>query len=446
MNAWRCGRAGARPLLILAAVTGLAVGFAVMVSQRSAPTTAVRQAEPTPLFDGLRARASEISRIRVARAGQETILERVTRDGKATWVVRSRDGYPARLDRVRSVVEALVEARVIETRTSNPEFYERLGVAAADAPGSTSLRVTTYDGAGVALSDVIVGNPRETPGAASMQERPTPEFFVRRPEAQAALLVRGELFVDADPLSFIERTVLELDQARIRGVVIERVPPGEGDTPVVISRNGQADRLELRDIPNDREPKDDFTAERIGQALSFVNVDDVRSAQGFEPGPGPAIEARFHTFDGLILTATTQADASGRRWTRFAAALNVSGTNAPNLSPPATDAPSAAEAQPAANAPVDVLADEPKPAPVPRVVIEPVTLEEVAQSAREQEVAELNARLSGWLFRLQDFKLDQVTTTREALLKPAAAPVAPGPVAPGAPAVPVPALPASGTP
>jgi hypothetical protein len=70
------------------------------------------------------------------------------------------------------------------------------------------------------------------------------------------------------------------------------------------------------------------------------------------------------------------------------------------------------------------------------VVIGPVALEEVALSARTQEVAELNARLSGWLFKLQDFKLEQLTTTRDALLKPVAAPTAPGPVGPGAPALP----------
>ena len=52
-----------------------------------------------------------------------------------------RDNYPADEGKVRKLLIAIADAKVLEEKTSKPESYATLGVEDTKAAGATSLRI-----------------------------------------------------------------------------------------------------------------------------------------------------------------------------------------------------------------------------------------------------------------------------------------------------------------
>jgi hypothetical protein len=70
--------------------------------------------------------ANDIREVRItgSESGGGVTLERED-DG---WVVVERSEYPADMGKLRPLVVALSEAGIVEEKTSNPEYYDRLGL------------------------------------------------------------------------------------------------------------------------------------------------------------------------------------------------------------------------------------------------------------------------------------------------------------------------------
>jgi hypothetical protein len=392
----------ARTLGILAGVTLVLAGAAVLVTRSgSGPPSTTQDA---PLVPDLGPKADAVARIVLRKDKKDTVIEK--REGG--WVVASKGGYPAGKAQAPDAIRALLDARVVEVKTSRPDLYSKLGVEDPDGEGATSTLLTLQGADGGPLASVIVGRKQWGQGP----DDGTTTYVRRAGEAQS-LQIKGEIRADADPMLWVDRAFGEVPQARVKSVTIRHgiadgvVPPNV----VAVARATPEDKdFVLEGMPQGRKKKDEFVLTRVAGALAGVSFEDVAPADTVDTAAADAVTAEFRCFDGLKVTARL-VKKDGKAWGVFEASFE------PPPEPPA----------------------EPPPAPTPEST-PPATPEAPAavpagpSEAVSKEIAELNGRWGGWVYQIPSWKADVLMSRLEDLLAPAeVTPTEPAPETPPGP-------------
>lgn len=407
-----------KALIILGAVTAALVGVAIVTQRTGAPPAGVFH--PQPLAPGLDARLNDATRIVMTKAERALTLER---KGEG-WVVASKDGYPAQFEPIKQLLLVLAQTQLVEPKTANEAHFGRLGVD--DPPGGQGNRLEVSDASGAALATVVLGNTAGPPG------KEQSEAFVRTGALDRAFLARAAgqaaLAFDPDPMSFIERTLFQVDRPRVREVVIER--PGE--PPVRLARQAR-DQAEptLDGMPAGRELKYPGVLGQAAGALSYVSITDVAGAAAVDFEKNLKAMARFTTFDGLVLTIRS-AEKDGVVWSSIEAAMEE-GWEGRAADEAAAEARRRLENEAKAKAQGPDL--EAPSAEVPAVDQEALAkAEQEARAgadadlkARRDEIESINAKVRGWAFDLSSWRSEQLTAGLEYFLKAVEAPPAPPP-------------------
>ncbi len=424
-------------LVILAAATAALAGAAYFIATSRTPTSTVEAAAQTPLFAGLDAKAGDIARIVLQKGKQQAVFVRDA-SGK-NWVVENKGNFPAKFDQLRPIVSGMVEARIIEPKTAKPDLYDKLeiGDPAKDDAKSTLVTLKTADGKD--LASLIIGK-RDT-GGVTDPFSPPPEGkakrYVRRNGEAQSYLAEAELELQADPMAFVDKSVLELPNDKVKNATIKR--PG-GEVIHVYREKPTDGEYLIKDIPAGRTPKDKYAATRTAQQLAFVALDDVRPASEIDFNSPDATVYEVRCFDGTVIT-TRLVKKDDKTWASLSARYE---DDAPA---PAATTPSAAP--PAANATADVTkpkgdGDEgdaskkgPQPEAKPESGPDAAKTDPAADAAAKAAAAkadedarkataatvkkqaeEWNAKWSPWAYALPSYKVDVLTGDMEYLLAP----------------------------
>ena len=375
-----------RSILILAVVTGLFAGAALLSTRNHAELTAADDPASAggPLFPVLEERVNDVTEVTVT--GQDGSFT-VKREGDS-WGALDKGGYPIDFSKVKALVVGVSGFDVIEPKTANPAYHAKLGVEAPDAADSESKRVTLKDDAGTVLADVIVGDARAAAGRGGGQ----PSLYARRADEDQAYEVTGRLVVDANAANWLDRKIVALPQERVAAVTITH-PDGE---VLRVSRTS-ADETDfaVADLPEGRELVWEGVARSVATAAQNLSLEDVgRAGELFDFDAAETTVAEYRTFDGLVLTATTaQADDK----TYLAVAARAEDVPAP----PAPPAPEEDEGDGEGDAEADAAEDEGP------------TFEEV-----QAEAEEINARVGGWVYVVPGWSATNLRKRMDELLKP----------------------------
>lgn len=277
---------------------------------------------------GLKDDLNEISRIVITGPGNTTVatLER----GADRWTVAGRNSYPADVGRIRKNLLALAEARIVEEKTANPEFYDRLGVQDLGSPAAGGLQLTITGGK--EPIDLIVGLAQ--PGASGLT-------YVRRAGEPASWLISAQFDLAKTGGEWLDRALTDLPAERIQSVNIDhpgvetlrisRAPeqPGadSGAAP-----GGIVDFL-VAGIPAGRELSYPGVANGVASALADLQLEDVQTREVLGDNPGKPVVARFVATNGLAVEASAWRLQDGTRFTFLAsgegeAAKEAAGLNA----------------------------------------------------------------------------------------------------------------------
>jgi hypothetical protein len=367
-----------KSLILLAGVACILVSIAMMLRHHSA-----RKAAPGPtsqsgsastgtakalLFEQASTRAGDVARVTIRKGDQQVDIAR-SPDG-THWVVASRDGYPAVDDNIRKIVRGVLDAEIIEKKTSDPELFSRLDVQDVSSADAKSSQLTLADASGTAIADLIVGKRQET---ANWDFNKT-GTFVRPAGQNQSYLVRGTFDLPAQQVDWMKRIVTDFAPEVFHTVTIQspNQPPltirkTERSTPGVLIEN----------MPAGREVAQPGQDAQVLSAIANISLDDVRKAEGFDLA-GPIV-ATFTTFDGVVLTART-VKRDNDFWIALIAAYDAKAVV------PRTD----------------------KDPPVPA--------DNAAQV--EQQAKDLQQRLAPWVFKVPEDKGTELTMTMDGLLKP----------------------------
>jgi hypothetical protein len=274
-------------ILIVAALVAICGAF-YLASQRNLQ----RDVRGAPLFPTLGPELDTVNEVSIIK-GSASPAVTLHKTGDH-WSVAQRGDYPADVSKLRRLLIALGDAKVVEEKTSDPANYAIIGVedpTKAGASGS-EISVSARDGA----HSVIVGKPA---GEGT---------FVRRGNEQKSYSVEPAISVDAEPHSWIETKLLDIPSSSIQSVELK---PASGPGYVLHRLKPKGDDFALDKVPAGRKALDPKALAPSVSTLSGLGADDVSDAKDVDFGqPSQAI---FTLADGTVLTVNGAA-VGDKRW------------------------------------------------------------------------------------------------------------------------------------
>jgi len=128
---------------------------------------------------------------------------------------------------------------------------------------------------------------------------------VRVVGATQSLLATPLVTADADPRHWLDQTLLDIAQERIKEFVVK---PADGPGYTASRPNKETSDFAVSDIPKGRKLSSPAAADPIAGSLGSLSLDDVQKAPATPPA-GVA-HAVFTTFDGLKMDVAGRKDGS----------------------------------------------------------------------------------------------------------------------------------------
>jgi hypothetical protein len=232
----------------------------------------------TQVLPELKKSLNDVTELRVAKGeGARTTLKREGGD----WIVAER-GYPADAGRVRKLLLDAAALQVVEEKTSNPALYSALGVE----DSATKLDIVT---------------PAKTWGVIVGRSSGAKAGYLRLAGAKPSLLASPRIEADADPQQWLDKTIADIPEARIRSVTLA---PHKGPAYTVSRENREQKDFAVSGVPKKRKLSYEGVANSIAGGMASLAMDDVRKPSSDAPAAGITVEnsrATFRTFDGVTV-------------------------------------------------------------------------------------------------------------------------------------------------
>jgi hypothetical protein len=278
-----------RNLAILAALALISVLLAVWALNAEEREVAPRQT-PQSFFPGLVSHVREITTIHVVSKKGTFDVEFKPYKG---WVIPARNDYPASYQRLKETIVGFAALLTIEPKTARADWLHY--VSLDNPPKGDGTLIALRDDKGHDLAAMIVGksvdigDPNGSIGV-----------FVRRPDSGQSWLVKSPVEFKSDPADWIEKTVMDVDRARIAETDVD--PVGSASYEARREKPSDPD-FAVADLPAGRELADPGAADSVATAIASFTFDDARPAKDFDFGDAARLIS--HTFDGLTVTVET---------------------------------------------------------------------------------------------------------------------------------------------
>jgi hypothetical protein len=277
------------------------------------------------------------------------------------WVLANRDGYKVSFEQLRETVVGLAALETIEPKTARADWLHYVDLDAP--PKGAGIAITLLDGKGGVLASIVTGKNEDIGDSTGAVG-----LFVRRANSNQTWLTRSVFQPKDDPADWLDKQLVNVDASRIQEADID---PASGVSFEVRREKPTDTGFNLPNIPKGREIAYAGAADGVADAIAGFTFDDVRPAKASDFSD-PTHVARFvtKTFDGLTITVQI-----ARQGADYWATISAEG---------AQDKPAA-----------------------------------------QKEAREIDARSSGWAYKLSADKGQLFMTTLESLLKPLTPPTAP---------------------
>ena len=395
----------------LAALTVITTVVAVL-AVLSQPAVTTLQLVDEPAFPALREDPDAVAKVTLTTPEGTITLVRETGD---RWAALERYGYPVDRKRMRDLVVALADMRLIERKTAQPERYDRLQVEPPDAEKAQSTLVRLEAADGAVLAEAIIGKQRYR-----LTGTEPAGTYMRRPDEAQSWLASGGVQIEPAVARWLDSEIVDLDPAAIRRIVIERA----GEPGYVAARDQPENELRLVALAADETLKEDADLGQLSGALSSLRFEDVRPRDQLTWPTGQNV-ARIQTFDGVELTVRL-AKIGEEYWATFdARAVAPAPGAAPAAQPPAEGTAAGAgqegKLSAAAAEPASAGTDGERTAESGQEPREQAGAQEASQNEPAEEKPapidpdQLNQRLRKWAYRIPEYLFNRLSTARSEL-------------------------------
>ena len=271
-----------RSFLYLAVLTLIALSAVVfLVSKDGSSEKPVVEAFFLP---GIAGQINDVSRVEIVTAGNSPVATLV-RD-EAQWRVEQMGGYRADWSKLQALLAALAQARVIEPKTDNPEYYGRLGVEDVTADNAASMLVRFS--IGDQTTGILIG--RQAQGRQGT--------YVRLEDTPASALVDREFEVPAQLIDWTDSRIIDISSSEV--AEIEIIHPS---SERVLATRISADQTDfnLAGLLAERELKSSWAVNSLGSVFTMLDMETVRPAGNIDWTD--AIKIRVLGFSGMEILA-----------------------------------------------------------------------------------------------------------------------------------------------
>lgn len=345
-----------RFIWLLLATTLLAV-LVLVFPGRTGKESGIEQSAFLP---DLAKKVNDISWFRITGAGGETVAT-LRRVGDS-WVVEEASNYRADWSQIKALLAALSQAEVVEKKTSNPDYYARLGVEDIRSPDAGGVMVTFADDSG--LAPVIIGNRAQ--GRSGQ--------YARLQGAETSVLIDSEIDLPGERDDWLDKTIIDIPDAEVVEVRIEH---SDGEKVRAARKSADDENLDLQDVPEGRDIKSEWSVNSLANSLAALDLQAVMPAT--QLNWDGAVKFWELTADGVTVDAELveikpeEEDSQPGHWIRLEAGVYSTGME--------TSADS-----------VDV-------------------------SDATARASEINSRVSGWAYQIPRYRFETMTQRMENLLQ-----------------------------
>ncbi len=152
-------------LVALLLAVGVAVATVLYASRNSDAPLPGFSVNGAPLVAAHAFAARDVAAIEIATGAESFRLERAS----GGWAVASKDGFPARQDRVAALMQNVLSATVLYDRRIQQTELSRFGLQPVTELGNSAVRISLRDGDDASLIDFRVGNVMSLPGGSDME-------------------------------------------------------------------------------------------------------------------------------------------------------------------------------------------------------------------------------------------------------------------------------------
>jgi hypothetical protein len=380
----------AKSLSILTLITLLVIIITVVLIQ---PKTKPIEKD-IKVFPNLMSSLDDVAEIDVKT--EEQTISLVRNDGQ--WLLKDKHNYPVALDKVRQVLFGTADLTFLEAKTSNPKLYSKIGVEDPSEAGAKSTLLTLKKEGGETLADLIIGNDKMAKTDTTLRE-----IYIRKPNKKQTWLALGQLSVEPEPLDWVDKQIINLDNDRIRQVKVNQ-PDGE---KILVFKDTPTDKeYQLAEVPAGMKIKFPYMLKNMATTLSYFNMTDVKVATEIEFNQ-QVLNAVFTTFDGLKVTLTT-TEQDDKYYAKLAAEFDP---EAVWLEPPKEEeekeATSSEESEEKSESEESKSESEESKEDKP---------EDKTESAKP-EVENLNAKFKGWVYEISAHKVEQLAKKLDELIE-----------------------------
>jgi len=379
----------AKTLGILAGITIVVIVVAVFLNQET--TKPLSQGRGL-VFPELMAKINDVTEL-IIESTEETVTL-VRQENR--WGVKEKDHYPAALDKVKGSLVGMAELRFREPKTRNPDLYEKLGLQDQTNEESRATLVTIRTNHNQEAAKLLIGDQRPAKENPSLSE-----IYVRKPDDPQTWLVTGKLPLERTVTEWLDQDILNLAETRVHRVRV--MHPG-GETLTIQKKSPDDLDFDVADMPKGYKFQSQFNVNNVVTTLSKLTLDDVKKEQANDSEGKAGIKAVLETFDGLqvtVQTLTKDETVYGKVSAKFDPSL-VYKAEEPEGQAEKGDQSQEKKAEASTSDP-SKTSDPPKP--------KIKTAEEV-----KEEVTAMNKKLSGWVFELPKFKVDNFSKKKEDLI------------------------------
>ena len=235
------------------------------------------------LFPGLSAQLNAVTSVtlRKGAAAPATTLH----ESAGQWRVAQRGDYPADVVKLRRLLSAVRDARIIEEKTGDPARYAEIGVEDASQPRATGAEIIIT--APAATFGLIVG---KTVGEGN---------FVRRSGEKISYSVEPAIALETEPRSWIDARLLDVPAARIERVDFK---PAAGAGYSIHHVSATDNSFALDGMPKGRQALEAGALAPSPNTLTGLDAEDVSPLGDVDFGKSS--QAVVTLTDGAVLTIT----------------------------------------------------------------------------------------------------------------------------------------------
>jgi hypothetical protein len=207
------------------------------------------------------------------------------------WTVVERGDYPADVSKLRKLLLALSEAKIIEQKTSNPASFAVIGVEDPSLAGATGAEISVTAGDG--KHSVIVGKPVGDGN------------FARRGGENTSYIVEPGISFEAEPRYWIDSRLIDIAAADIQSIDIK---PAAGSAYTVHRTAAGGATFVLDGVPPGRKAAETASLAPSPTTYSALTADDVTPAAGVDFSKATVAILTLSNGNAITMTGATNGD------------------------------------------------------------------------------------------------------------------------------------------